>query len=126
MFNSCIVIGYHSNQNLVLGSNTHVILRVADHEAKPLPAADFTKVLCYSGRTQEAVANVFQNVEERVSDLYFQQLLANQANLPAKDTPFRGYMLINREGGVAAIKDIQKVGKHSILLYIIVSRKLLL
>lgn len=36
-------------------------------------------------------------------------LLANQANLPPKDTPFRGYMLLNRDGEVKTLKDVQKV-----------------
>ncbi|CAJ0579052.1 unnamed protein product, partial [Mesorhabditis spiculigera] len=91
------------------GSNTHVILKVADHEAKPLPAPEFTKVLCYSGRTQDAVNHVFENVEAHAGDYYLQQLLANQANLPPKDTPFRGYMLLNRKGELPPIKDVQKV-----------------
>ena len=65
--------------------------------------------LRYCGRTQEAVNCVFENVENNINDLYLQALLSNQANLPAKDTPFRGYMLINREGNQAPTKDIQKV-----------------
>ncbi|CAJ0959176.1 unnamed protein product, partial [Mesorhabditis belari] len=91
------------------GSNTHVILRASDHVAKPLPPPTFTKILTYSGRTQESVNHVFENVENNQSDYHLQRLLAKQANLPPKDTPFRGYMLLNREGELPPLKDVQKV-----------------
>ncbi|VDP18356.1 unnamed protein product [Heligmosomoides polygyrus] len=91
------------------GSNTHVILRSADHTAPPLSELPFTKILTYCGRTQDALQHVFNVVENNVNDGYLQALLANQANLPAKDTPFRGYMLINRFGEQPPLKDIQKV-----------------
>ncbi|EPB72575.1 Beta-ketoacyl synthase protein [Ancylostoma ceylanicum] len=91
------------------GSNTHVILKAADHAAPPLTEVPFTKILTYCGRTQDAVQHVFSVVENNINDGYLQALLANQANLPAKDTPFRGYMLINRGGDQPPLKDVQKV-----------------
>ncbi|WKY15735.1 hypothetical protein Q1695_000877 [Nippostrongylus brasiliensis] len=91
------------------GSNTHVILKAADHTAPPLSELPFTKILTYCGRTQDAVQHVFSVVENNVNDGYLHALLANQANLPAKDTPFRGYMLINRGADQPPLKDVQKV-----------------
>lgn len=41
--------------------------------------------------------------------MYLQALLSNQSNLPANGTPYRGYILLNREGGAPALKDVQKV-----------------
>ncbi|KJH41745.1 acyl transferase domain protein [Dictyocaulus viviparus] len=91
------------------GSNTHVILKAADHSAQPLSEVPFTKILTYCGRTQDAVQHVFNVVENNVQECYLQALLANQANLPAKDTPYRGYMLLNRTGDQPPLKDVQKV-----------------
>ncbi|VDO39253.1 unnamed protein product [Haemonchus placei] len=91
------------------GSNTHVILKAADHTVPPLSELPFTKILTYCGRTQDAVHHVFSVVENNVNDGYLQALLANQANLPAKDTPYRGYMLINRGGDQPPLKDVVKV-----------------
>lgn len=79
------------------GSNTHIILRSANHtERKPAPAT-FMKIIAYSGRTSEAVNNIFDCILADPENAYLQQLLANQANMPAKDTPFRGFMIINRD-----------------------------
>ncbi|VDN95477.1 unnamed protein product [Brugia pahangi] len=79
------------------GSNTHIILRPANHsERKPTPTT-FMKIIPYSGRTAEAVNNILDCVLAHPENAYLQQLLANQANLPAKDTPYRGYVIINRD-----------------------------
>uniref|UniRef100_A0AC35U6Z3 Carrier domain-containing protein n=1 Tax=Rhabditophanes sp. KR3021 TaxID=114890 RepID=A0AC35U6Z3_9BILA len=92
------------------GSNTHVILKAADHIAKPVAEkASIPKVIIYSGRTQESVNNIFKNVEEHKEDQYFHALLANQAHLSPKDTPFRGFMLLDRVGNQDQMIDIQKV-----------------
>ncbi|CAI5456722.1 unnamed protein product [Caenorhabditis angaria] len=91
------------------GSNTHVILRAADHVAPALTAPSFPKIVTYPGRTQDAVESIFENIENNKDDQYLQALLANQSNLPAKDLPFRGYMLINRENNQVALKNITKV-----------------
>uniref|UniRef100_A0A8R1DF59 Fatty acid synthase n=1 Tax=Caenorhabditis japonica TaxID=281687 RepID=A0A8R1DF59_CAEJA len=91
------------------GSNTHVILRAADHETQPLAPLPFTKIFTYCGRTQEAVESIFTNVEESKYDLYLQSILGNQSNLPPKDLPFRGYMLLNRENNQAVIKNVAKI-----------------
>ncbi|CAB3400922.1 unnamed protein product [Caenorhabditis bovis] len=91
------------------GSNTHVILKAADHSVPAIEPPPFTKIFTYSGRTQEAVEHIFENVENSQDNLYLQALLSNQANLPAKDTPYRGFMLLNREGGQPPLKNISKV-----------------
>ena len=59
------------------GSNTHAILRVCDHEAQPVQPSSLTRLVLYSGRTQEGVANIFNAVDEHKDDAYFLQLLAN-------------------------------------------------
>ncbi|MFH4976009.1 hypothetical protein AB6A40_002718 [Gnathostoma spinigerum] len=79
------------------GSNTHVILKAADHTEKKPETATFMKLITYSGRTSEAVENVLNKVIEHKDNPYLQQLLANQANMPAKDTPFRGFLILNRD-----------------------------
>ncbi|GMR51168.1 hypothetical protein PMAYCL1PPCAC_21363, partial [Pristionchus mayeri] len=91
------------------GSNTHVALRAASHNT-PAPAkAEFTRLVTYSGRTKESVEFVFDKAEAHKDNAHFLALLANQANLPPKDTPFRGWALLNREGAAPVAKDIQKV-----------------
>ncbi|KAJ1364192.1 hypothetical protein KIN20_024223 [Parelaphostrongylus tenuis] len=85
------------------------IIGAADHVSPPLSEVPFTKILTYCGRTQDAVQHVFSVVENNINDGYLQTLLANQANLPAKDTPYRGYMLVNRGGDQPPLKDVQKV-----------------
>uniref|UniRef100_A0A915PSY3 Fatty acid synthase n=1 Tax=Setaria digitata TaxID=48799 RepID=A0A915PSY3_9BILA len=102
------------------GSNTHIILRPANHaERKPAPTT-FMKIIPYSGRTAEAVNNIFDCVLTDPDNSYLQQLLANQANLPAKDTPYRGYMIINRDkiphppdakrdANLPPLRDVQKI-----------------
>ncbi|CAI2347157.1 unnamed protein product [Caenorhabditis sp. 36 PRJEB53466] len=91
------------------GSNTHVILKAADHEAPEITPPPFTKIVTYCGRTQEAVESILANVEAQKDDLYLQALLANQANLPPKDLPFRGYVLLNRDNNQAALKSVSKI-----------------
>lgn len=92
------------------GSNTHVVLKVTDHLAKEHPKPSFPKILTYSGRTKEAISNVFDNVEKHMDNTHLQSLLANQANMPAKDCPYRGYMIMYRDGE-GPLKDIQKVSQ---------------
>lgn len=67
------------------------------------------KYFSYCGRTQEAVENIFTEIESNKDDLYLQALLANQANMPANLLPFRGYMLLDRENNVETLKSITKV-----------------
>lgn len=55
------------------------------------------KIVVYSGRTEEAVKNIFDSIASDPENPYIQQLLANQANMPPKDTPWRGYMILNRD-----------------------------
>lgn len=55
------------------------------------------KIVTYAGRTNEAVMNIFDSIITNANNPYFQQLLANQANMPAKDLPFRGYMILDRD-----------------------------
>ncbi|VDN07232.1 unnamed protein product [Thelazia callipaeda] len=102
------------------GSNTHIILRPANHaERKPAPTT-FMKIVPYSGRTSEAVNNIFDCILSDPSNAYLQQLLANQANMPAKDTPYRGFMIFNRDKipspseavknpNLPPLRDVQKI-----------------
>ncbi|CAI2343142.1 unnamed protein product [Caenorhabditis sp. 36 PRJEB53466] len=76
------------------GSNTHVILKAADHEAPEITSPPFTKIVTY-GRTQEAIESILSN--------------AIQTNLPPKDLPFRGYMLLNRENNQETLKSVSKI-----------------
>ncbi|GMT36007.1 hypothetical protein PFISCL1PPCAC_27304 [Pristionchus fissidentatus] len=91
------------------GSNTHAILRAACHETPKPDEAGFTRLVTYSGRTQEAMQYVFDKVEQHKDNAHFLALLANQANLPPKDTSFRGWSLVHRGGDAPTLKDIQKV-----------------
>ncbi|PIC51785.1 hypothetical protein B9Z55_002156 [Caenorhabditis nigoni] len=91
------------------GSNTHVILKAADHVAPAITQHPFTKIVTYCGRTQESVEKIFGEIEANKGDLYLQSLLANQANMPANLLPFRGFMLLDRENNQAALKNITKV-----------------
>lgn len=58
------------------GSNTHAILRAAEPTSKKdVKKAGFTRLFIYSGRTKEAVQNIFQNVIEHSDDPYLLQML---------------------------------------------------
>uniref|UniRef100_A0A1I7T189 Fatty acid synthase n=1 Tax=Caenorhabditis tropicalis TaxID=1561998 RepID=A0A1I7T189_9PELO len=91
------------------GSNTHVILKAADHVAKPITNHGLTRVVTYCGRTQEAVEKMFTEIETHKDDYYLQSLLSNQSNMPANLLPFRGYMLLDRENNETPLKNITKV-----------------
>lgn len=102
------------------GSNTHVILKPAMHEKKEAPTVDYMKIVTYSGRTTEAVLSILDAVAEDPDNVYFQQLLANQANMPARDTPYRGYLIMHRDKiptpadakkdpTLPPLKDVQKI-----------------
>lgn len=93
------------------GSNTHVILKAGERpKALPeIPKPTIPKIFTYSGRTKEAVESIFDNVKNHADDAYLHQLLAFQANLPPKDTPFRGLLMLNRGEGVDPLVDIQKI-----------------
>lgn len=51
---------------------------------------------------------MFDKAEEHKDNAHFLALLGNQANMPPKDTQFRGYMLLNRAGG-PTIRDVTKI-----------------
>jgi fatty acid synthase len=91
------------------GSNTHIVLR--SHPKTTLPPvitpAAFPKVLTYSGRTADSVHSLLKAMEDNKDDIYFQQLLSEQTNLPPKDCPFRGYVVINRDSAQVPLKDVQ-------------------
>uniref|UniRef100_A0A914ZHK0 Fatty acid synthase n=1 Tax=Parascaris univalens TaxID=6257 RepID=A0A914ZHK0_PARUN len=102
------------------GSNTHIILRAANHAERKAAPASFMKIVVYSGRSTEAVMHVFDCVAAEPENVYLQQLLANQANMPPKDTPYRGYMIVNRDKiplpanakrdpDLPPLKDVQKI-----------------
>uniref|UniRef100_A0A7E4UMS9 Fatty acid synthase n=1 Tax=Panagrellus redivivus TaxID=6233 RepID=A0A7E4UMS9_PANRE len=92
------------------GSNTHVILRTPEKPELPeLESVDYPRLVLYSGRTQEGLKQTFEKIQEHINDLYFQRLLANQANIATKDTPFRGYLMYNRAKNADSIVDITKV-----------------
>lgn len=102
------------------GSNTHVILRPAMHEKKEAPLPNFMKIVTYAGRTTEGVMSIFDAVAEDPDNVYFQQLLANQANMPAREAPFRGYMIMHRDkipvpedgkrdSTLPPLRDVQKI-----------------
>lgn len=72
------------------GSNTHVILRAPERQpALPQPEQPaIPKVFFYSGRTKEAVENIFENIKEHIDNLYLHKLLSNQVNTRFKHLPF--------------------------------------
>jgi fatty acid synthase len=93
------------------GSNTHVVLRApptAPKHVKHSPVA-FPRLVVYSGRTVESVHSLIARIVPHLDDVHLLQLLANQANLPSKDTPFRGVIVSNRDQGQAPIIDVAKV-----------------
>ncbi|KAL3097970.1 hypothetical protein niasHT_027515 [Heterodera trifolii] len=109
------------------GSNTHVVLKAPkrtslegirkDKSGTKLPKEGFHRLILYSGRTKEALEHTFQCIREEAMDNPFvYQLLANQANLPLKDTPFRGFLLLDETRGgevpaesVPVVSDVQKM-----------------
>lgn len=64
------------------GSNTHAILRAAEPSTKKeVEKASFPQLFVYSGRTKEAVQNIFQNVQEHLDDPYLLKMLYCQVNI---------------------------------------------
>jgi fatty acid synthase, animal type len=64
------------------GSNTHVVLKApvpTKMEDAHVPKPSFPRLVLYSGRTKEALENVFQKVREEAADNQFvHQLLSGQ------------------------------------------------
>lgn len=107
------------------GSNTHIILR--SHPKVSLPptiSTPFPKLISYSGRTADSVHNILKAIEDNKDDIYFHQLLSEQSNLPPKDCPYRGYVIVNRESAQVPIKDVQVVIVYNIRTYRFVLLKL--
>jgi len=94
------------------GSNTHALLKPYTNERTPkqqLTPVNYQKMVCFSGRTQEAVETAIKAVEERPTDYYFHALLADHANLPTNLCPYRGYTILNRGEGQDSLREITKV-----------------
>uniref|UniRef100_A0A0N5CAY3 Fatty acid synthase n=1 Tax=Strongyloides papillosus TaxID=174720 RepID=A0A0N5CAY3_STREA len=95
------------------GSNTHVLLKAADHKVNEIKdKTNLTRILVYPGRTQDSIKEIFRNVENNKENLYLQSLLYNQIDMSPKDAPYRGYMLFNRKGTDEVVVDIQKVSQN--------------
>lgn len=93
------------------GSNTHAVFRSPDRPKAlpPLKKVDFPRMILYSGRTQDGLKQTFSDIQEHIDDLYFQRLLANQANIPPRDTPFRGYLMYNRSNNAEPTIEVAKI-----------------
>uniref|UniRef100_A0A913I721 Fatty acid synthase n=1 Tax=Strongyloides stercoralis TaxID=6248 RepID=A0A913I721_STRER len=94
------------------GSNTHVLLKAADHKVNEIKGtSNLPRLLIYPGRTQDSIKEIFKNVEEKKDNVYLQSLLYNQIDMSPKVAPYRGYMLFNRKNTDEIIIDIQKIAQ---------------
>jgi fatty acid synthase len=84
------------------GSNVHAILKSNAAPAVPVhPAAEKTRLVTLSGRTEEAVQYSLDKMSENASNVDLQSLL--QMNSDASH-PYRGYKLLNHG---SSVQDIQ-------------------
>lgn len=93
------------------GSNTHALLKPYKNEksAKNIPKPKFMRMICFSGRTQEAVETQMKFMESRPDDYNLPALLADEANLPTNLCPYRGYTILNRSPVLEPLHEISKV-----------------
>uniref|UniRef100_A0A1I8BMW0 Fatty acid synthase n=1 Tax=Meloidogyne hapla TaxID=6305 RepID=A0A1I8BMW0_MELHA len=81
------------------GSNTHLILKapqLTKCEETPVERPTFTRILFYAARTKEALENIFVRIkDEHAKNSFLHQFIAAQADLPSKDAPFRGWIILD-------------------------------
>lgn len=85
------------------GSNVHLLLQAHDKEKVngSLPTDDLERIVVWSGRTEEAVNSVLENVEQKQMDVEFIALLHNCQKMTANLNTFRGYGIygVNKDDG---------------------------
>ncbi len=91
------------------GSNSHVLLQSNDIEPyeEELQQLKIPKILCYAGRTQEAVESVLEAAEKEVDNHYFWGLLSEQSNSPINLFPYRGFTLMKRDNDLEHLREVQ-------------------
>jgi fatty acid synthase len=85
------------------GANVHLLLQAHDKEKvnKGIPADDLPRMVLWSGRTEEAVNNIFENLEKSPLDAEHIALLQNTQTSTAVLNTYRGYGIFeyNRNDG---------------------------
>ena len=62
------------------------------------------RLVTFSGRTEEGVANTLQILEKKKANVALQALLQESANTSPQSHPYRGYRVVNTDN---AMTDVQ-------------------
>ncbi|KAG4065875.1 hypothetical protein HA402_012553 [Bradysia odoriphaga] len=81
------------------GVNVHALLRKADKRDRPNRDENLPILICWSGRTEEAVRTVFERLKSIPIDVEFIALLHNIQNREFKEHLHRGYILLKSDEG---------------------------
>lgn len=84
------------------GVNVHALLRKCDekHE-KPIRDEKSPILICWSGRTEEAVRTIFVKLKSSPIDVEFIALIHNIQKTEIKENLYRGYIVLKNENGDA-------------------------
>ena len=85
------------------GANVHILLQANDKEKVNggIPADNLPRLVLWSGRTEEAVNAIFENLENTPLDTEYISLLQSSQALPPALNTYRGYGIFeyNRDDG---------------------------
>lgn len=76
------------------GVNGHALLRKEKKREKKVFGKNLPKLICWSGRTKEAVHTIFEKLKSTPMDVEFIALLHNIQKITIKDNLYRGYILL--------------------------------
>ncbi len=92
------------------GANTHILLKSIDMETLPpdeIRMPNIPKLLCYSGRTEDAVGTILEAAEKHADNHYFYGLLSEQSNSLVNLFPYRGYTIMHRDIDQPPLREVQ-------------------
>ncbi|KAG5867089.1 hypothetical protein JTB14_013864 [Gonioctena quinquepunctata] len=84
------------------GGNCHILLKKNRKEKmnSGIPSDNIPRLLCLSGRTEQAVTTILDEVELNVLDAEYIRLLHDAFRLPVPNHLFRGFSVVSKSGEV--------------------------
>lgn len=82
------------------GNNCHVVIKqMAEKKSKHVvPEDDLPRLICISGRTQEAVQSIIDDINNRALDVEYVALLHNLFSKRTSTHNYRGYTILSKSG----------------------------
>ncbi|KAG5878497.1 hypothetical protein JTB14_035172 [Gonioctena quinquepunctata] len=84
------------------GGNCHILLKKNRKEKmnSGIPSDNIPRLLCLSGRTEQAITTILDEVELNVLDAEYIRLLHDAFRLPVPNHLFRGFSVVSKSGEV--------------------------